>query len=258
MNAHYAIARTHGMHSARDGLPWRHDPQPRLAVAAESGMEVIWDLNHFDPPPDPVGHAAQCAATADPNRPFWICPVNEPMLYPMLAGMPWEHACDLARTLVHVARDNHPDVRVLSTDPLTGIGNKQFAATDRLVHEGLVDVVGVNYYPHTARTSLFKVLVKTWKRYEKPILLSETSWHDGHPVHHGRHPGFNKAAWFHHIQAEVAAAHKVGVLVAGVCWYPVVDCPPWQRPNSRNRWSHGLIRKDISLDPHLAAALVQR
>ncbi len=255
MGAHYTAVRAHGMHTARDGLPWRHDPAARLRVAAEAGLQVIWDLNHYDPPPDPIEHARRCASAADRRQPFWICPVNEPLLYPALTGMSWEAAVQLALTMVRVARDHHPDVRVLSTDPITGIGERQFAATDALVGAGVVDVVGVNYYPHTARTALRKVLLKTWRRYGKPILVSETSWHDGHPVHHRRHPGFNKADWFCHVSAELAAAEAQGVEVVGLCWYPVVDCSPWQRPRSRNRWSHGLIRKDGGFDPALSAVL---
>jgi hypothetical protein len=258
MSDHFALATNHGLTTARDGLPWRHDPAERLATASRFGMEVIWDLNHFDPPPDPVDHARRCASAADPKRPFWICPVNEPMLYPMLAGMPWEAAVDLAITLVRVARDHHPDVRVLSTDPITGVGERQYAATDRLVAAGMVDVIGLNYYPHTARTALSKALGKTWRRYGKPLLVSETSWHDGHREHHRRHPGFDKGAWLRHIEGEVAEAEAKGAEIAGICWYPIVDCPPWQRPRARHRWSHGLIRADLSLDLALSAELRRR
>jgi len=257
MDQHYRIALDHGMTTVRDGLPWRHDPAPRLAAAFRAGMQVIWDLNHYDPPPDAVGHARRCVAAADHSKPLWLCPVNEPMIYPILAGMSWEHATDLAITMARVARDHHPMVKLVSTDPITGIGEKQFAATDRLVDAGCVDVVGVNYYPHTARTSLVKVLLKTWKRYGKPILLSETSWHDGHREHHRRHPGFNKGAWLRHMLNDIAAAQATGVEVAGLCWYPIVDCPPWQHPRSRNRWSHGLIRADLSVDPALSATLIE-
>lgn len=255
MSEHYQTALHHGLKTARDGLPWRHDPAARIAVAAEANLQVIWDLNHYDPPPDPIAHAQRCASAANPRTPFWICPVNEPMVFPMLTGMPWEAATDLAITMVRVAKDHHPDVRVLTTDPITGIGERQFAATDRLVHTGLVDVVGVNYYPHTARTSLFKVLLKTWRRYGKPILVAETSWHDGHPIHHRRHPGFNKGHWLGYMQDQIAAATAQGVEIAGLCWYPIIDCPPWQRPRSHSRWSHGLIRKDGSVDPALSDAL---
>ena len=256
MGRHYGIATDHGITTARDGLPWRHDPAARFAVAAKAGMQVIWDLNHYDPPPDPVSHAQRCATVADQSKPLWLCLVNEPMIYPMLAGMSWEAATDLAITMARVARDHHPTVKLLSTDPITGIGERQFAATDRLVAAGCVDVVGVNYYPHTARTSLLKVLLKTWKRYDKPILVSETSWHDGHRDHHRRHPGFNKGAWLRHMLGDIAEAQAKGVEVAGLCWYPIVDCPPWQHPRSRNRWSHGLIRADLSVDPALSSALM--
>lgn len=57
MDAHYAIAAEHGLTTARDGLPWRHAPEPRLAAAKKAGVQTIWDLNHYDPPPDPIVHA---------------------------------------------------------------------------------------------------------------------------------------------------------------------------------------------------------
>ena len=151
--------------------------------------------------------------------------------------MPKAAAIAMAVTMARVARDHHPDVRILTTDPITGIGERQFDCTDALVSAGFVDMVGVNYYPHSARTALSKVLLKTWRRYRKPVLVAETSWHDGHRHHHRRYPGFNKAAWFQHIADEVAAAEAAGAEIAGICWYPIVDCPPWERPRSRSRWS---------------------
>jgi hypothetical protein len=169
--------------------------------------------------------------------------------------MPEHEAVRLAIDMVRVAKDHHPDVRVLTTDPITGIGDRQFAATDALVRAGFVEVVGVNYYPHTARTSLAKVLTKTAKRYGLPIMLAETSWHDGHREHHRRHPGWTKGDWLRHTRDEIAVAQQKGANVVGLCWYPVVDCPPWNHPRSRRRWAHGLIRDDLSVDPALAAAL---
>lgn len=255
MTAHYAVARAHGLLRARDGLPWRHDPAARLRTAREAGMAAIWDLSHFDPPPDPVAHARRAAESADPDAPFWICPVNEPALYPRLCGMAREDAVRLAVTMARVARDHHPDVRILTTDPIVGIGERQYAATDALAAAGCADVVGVNYFPHTARTALRKVLLKTARRYGLPVMVGETSWHDGHPAHHRLHPGWTKGDWLRHVLDETEAARAKGAVVAGVCWYPVVDSPPWQHPRSRRRWSHGLIREDLGVDGHLAAAL---
>ena len=258
MRAHYEIVQRHGLVGARDGLPWRHDPTARIGTARDAGMDVIWDLNHFDPPDDPVAHARRVAGAADPGRPFWICPVNEPSIYPMLCGMPREDAVRLALTMTAVVRDHHPDVRVLATDPITGIGERQFEAMDALVATGMVDIVGVNYYPHNARTSLLKVLNKVARRYRKPIMVAETSWHDGHPAHRRMHPGWTKGDWLRHVLDQVAAAEAKGADIVGVCWYPVIDSPPWDRPRSRQRWSHGLIRQDCSVDEHLALALAER
>lgn len=255
MAAHYAAARRHGLSRARDGLPWRHDPVARIRTARAAGVDVVWDLSHFDPPPDPVGHAKRVGMSADPAGPLWICPVNEPSLYPRLCGMPEHEAVRLAITMIQVVKDHHPEVRVLTTDPITGIGDRQFRATDALVGTGLVDVVGVNYYPHTARTRLAKVLAKTARRYAKPILVAETSWHDGHPAHRRLHPGWTKGDWLRHVAGEIEGAMENGAEVTGLCWYPFVDCPPWNHPRSRRRWSHGLIRDDLSVDVHLADAL---
>jgi beta-glucosidase/6-phospho-beta-glucosidase/beta-galactosidase len=97
---------------------------------------------------------------------------------------------------------------------------------------------------HTARPSLVKVLLATWRRYRKPMMVSETSWHDGHPVHHRRYPGLNKGTWLRHLTEQVEIARFHGAKVVGICWYPIVDCSPWHATQSRNRWSHGLIRKD--------------
>jgi hypothetical protein len=258
MAQHLAISRDHGMTTVRDGLVPGHAVTPRLEAARRTGIQAIWDLSHFHRNADPVRCArlaAQAALQVMSADRLWLCPVNEPSLYPFIAGMPRHEAIDMAVTMARVARDHHPDVGILTNDPITGIGERQFEATDAIVSAVDVDVVGVNYYPHTARTRLAKVLVKTWRRYAKPIMVSETSWHDGHPVHHRRYPGFGKATWLRHVLDEVETARQAGVVIVGVCWYPVIDCPPWDRPRARRRWSHGLIRSDLSVDPALSAEL---
>ncbi len=255
---HYRIAREHRMTTVRDGLVPGHHVVERLAAARRAGVEAIWDLSHYHRNQDPVRCARIAAEAAlavnGPGR-LWLCPVNEPSLYPSIAGMPRHEAIDMAVTMACVARDHHPDVGILTNDPITGVGDRQFEATDAIVSAVHVDVVGVNYYPHTARTSLVKVLMATWRRYRKPIMVSETSWHDGHPVHHRRYPGLNKGTWLRHVSEQVDIARFHGADVVGICWYPIVDCPPWHAPQSRSRWSHGLIRKDLSVDPWLSAEL---
>lgn len=261
MLRHLQIARDHGMATVRDGLVPGHRVADRLKAARSAGVQAIWDLSHYHRNLDPGRCAritAEAALAVSGSERLWLCPVNEPSLYPRMAGMPREAAVEMAITMARVARDHHPDVGILTNDPITGIGERQFEATDAIVSAVKVDVIGVNYYPHTARTALSKVLLKTWRRYCRPIMVSETSWHDGHPVHHRRHPGFHKGAWLGHVVDEVDRARERGAEIAGICWYPIIDCPPWHRPRSHRRWSHGLIRRDLSLDPALSAALMDR
>ena len=258
MADHFRIARDHGMVTVRDGLVPGHDIGDRLRVAHAAGVEAIWDLSHYHRNHDPAHWARSVAEEAlaiNGHDRLWLCPVNEPSLYPHIAGLPRHEAVDMAILMARVARDHHPDVSILTTDPIIGIGNRQFEATDAIVSAVHVDVVGVNYYPHTARTALSKVLLKTWRRYGKPVMVSETSWHDGHPVHHHRYPGFHKGAWLRHVLEEMEIARRRGADVQGLCWYPVIDCPPWHAPRSHHRWSHGLIRADLSVDPSLSDAL---
>jgi hypothetical protein len=259
MGTHFEIVKAHGMRAVRDGLTPGHDTAERLRTARDYGLDAIWDLSHFHRIDDPLAHArdvARAALSVCGSARLWLCPVNEPSLYPRLAGLSRDHAIDMAVTMADEVRSLHPNVGILVNDPITGIGERQYAATDAVIARTEVDIVGVNYYPHTARAPLSKVLAKTWRRYGKPVMVSETSWHDGHPVHHRRHPGFDKGAWLRHVMSEVEIARGRGVQIAGTCWYPVVDCPPWHAPRARHRWSHGLIRNDLGVDPHLSAALL--
>ncbi len=258
MADHYRIVRDHGVLTVRDGLVPGYRAVDRLVAARDAGIQAIWDLSHYHRNQDPARCAriaAEAGLMANGPEKLWLCPVNEPSLYPMIARMPRHDAIEMAITMAKVARDYHPDVGILTNDPITGIGERQFEATDAIVGAIDVDVIGVNYYPHTARTSLSKVLLRTWRRYRKPIIVSETSWHDGHPVHHHRYPGLHKGGWLRHVLHQVNVARFHGAAVEGVCWYPIVDCPPWHAPYSPSRWSHGLIRRDLSVDPSLSAEL---
>ncbi|MDH2329056.1 glycosyl hydrolase 53 family protein [Cereibacter sp. SYSU M97828] len=257
MAEHLRIAREHGLLTIRDGLVPGHNAVERLKAAHHAGVQAIWDLSHYHHNQDPARCArivAEAVLAIAVKERLWLCPVNEPALYPLIAGLAEHEAVEMAITMARVARDHHPDVGILTNDPITGIGERQFAATDAIVSAIDVDVVGVNYYPHTARTTLSKVLIKTWRRYGKPVMVSETSWHDGHPVHHRRYPGFHKGHWLRHVLDEVEIAKARRVKIAGVCWYPIIDCPPWHAPRSRTRWSHGLIRSDLTVDPALSGA----
>ena len=142
--------------------------------------------------------------------------------------------------LVHiVAPANEPGLEAVAAAERA----HQFDAWDMLagrLHPELgggpeyLDIVGVNYYPPNQwecgsnarldwhlkdprRRSLADLLDQAWRRYGRPIALSETS-----------HLGSAKAPWLAHIVAETGAALRAGVPVEGICLYPAVDRPDWE------------------------------
>ncbi len=68
------------------------------------------------------------------------------------------------------------------------------------------------------RRPLRELLGQAWERYGRPLILAETS-----------HFGIGRARWLDDVGAEVAASLAGGVPVEGVCLYPVVDRPDWDR-----------------------------
>ena len=99
----------------------------------------------------------------------------------------------------------------------------------------LVDVVGLNFYPHNQwyfegptipmghheYRPLADMLVEMAKRYQKPIFLSETGAE-----------GSAKPSWLHYVCNEVREAMSRGADVRGICWYPITAYPGWD--NSRH------------------------
>jgi beta-glucosidase/6-phospho-beta-glucosidase/beta-galactosidase len=108
----------------------------------------------------------------------------------------------------------------------------------------LLDIVGVNYYwtnqwqigsargasgvaPPLAdddlrRKSLAELLVDVAQRYDRDIVVTETS-----------HFGHGRATWIRTIGNEVRAALAAGVPLKGVCFYPIMGMWDWHEPN---RW----------------------
>ena len=120
--------------------------------------------------------------------------------------------------------------------------NAQFQAWDmlcgRLAPElggapHYLDLIGANYYhdnqwelPTMARLHwhlgdrrrkpLHQMLSELHQRYQRPVLLSETS-----------HVGSGRGAWITDIAAQVAQAQLRGAELCGVCLYPIIDRPHW-------------------------------
>ena len=171
MRKHYANALSLGARVARDGLPWRHDPAERIA-AIPPGMRVIWDLCHLDPPEQPELHAIRCARALGTGAS--VLEVNEPSMWPRLCRRSQAAAIATAKRMMSVVALEMA-ARFYTCDPMHGLEEREFAATDELVAGGHVAVVGVNYYPHDARVPLREVLAKAWRRYNLPLALTETS-----------------------------------------------------------------------------------
>lgn len=239
MARHYAHAQALGVTVARDGLPWRHDNAARVA-AVPPGMRVIWDLSHFDPPPQREAHAIRCAKAlhaAGLPGPAHVIAVNEPSIWPLLCRRPKREAIAAAKRMMTAFGLVH-EARFYTCDPFHNLHEATFAATDALVATGWVSVVGVNYYPHDATVPLVEVLRAVHARYCLPLAITETSWHLGHRRANKRFPwiGDCQANWLRHVQDEVAAS---GVPVEGICWYPWLDQPVWGRRGTRQRWPCG-------------------
>lgn len=98
-----------------------------------------------------------------------------------------------------------------------------------------LDIVGFNYYynnqwildPHRVigwndpvpdpdYKSLFKLVSELYDRYNRPLVLSETS-----------HPGIDRPLWVRHISEEIKTLNAFQVPIWGICWYPIIDRPDW-------------------------------
>lgn len=96
--------------------------------------------------------------------------------------------------------------------------------------ETMIDVVGVNYYPHNQwrpleppvtvaaaeQTPLTTLLREAAAHYRRPLLLAETGCE-----------GDDRAPWLEMVLAQCAQAGAAGVRLLGVCLYPILDHPGW-------------------------------
>lgn len=104
-----------------------------------------------------------------------------------------------------------------------------------------LDLIGINHYHNgqwevvterrlhwhlrdPRRRPLSRLLYGVWRRYRRPILISETS-----------HIGVGRAEWLDEVATEVQLALAEGVPVHGLCLYPIFDRPDWER---EDHWHH--------------------
>ncbi|MEO6287626.1 MAG: amine oxidase [Dyadobacter sp.] len=169
-------------------------------------------------------------------------------------------------------------VRIVTTEPLVNMvpglfptdeelalaqveNEQQFQAIDMLCGRicpelggsgDLVDVLGYNYYYNNQWTidshevlgwndpvhdprwrPLADLLESAYYRYGKPIILSETS-----------HPKEDRPLWIEMITSQCAELIDRNVPLLGVCIYPIIDRPDWDRLDV---WHHsGVWDTDFS------------
>ncbi|MCL6679627.1 hypothetical protein LZ519_09920 [Sphingomonas sp. RG327] len=146
-----------------------------------------------------------------------------------------------AEPLIHVAPHNRRPATVRAAkenlggmyqayDWILGMAEPQLGGDP-----SLIDVIGVNYYPHNQwyfkgptipmghheYRPLSDMLVDMAKRYGKPLTISETGAE-----------GSGRPAWLHYICDEVREAQRRGTRIEGICLYPITAYPGWD--NSRH------------------------
>jgi beta-glucosidase/6-phospho-beta-glucosidase/beta-galactosidase len=140
--------------------------------------------------------------------------------------------------LAHIAASER-ESQFLAWDMLAGLREPELGGALRYL-----DILGLNYYhsnqwehpteqaearlrwedmPRDIRWEpLHRLLSNVSHRYQRPILISETS-----------HFGEGRGAWIEEIAQEIALAHKSGVPIEGICVYPILDRPDW---DDLNHW----------------------
>jgi len=93
-----------------------------------------------------------------------------------------------------------------------------------------------NLDPDPRWRGLSSLLMEAYNRYEKPILLSETS-----------HSGEHRPNWIEMITQECTKALDFGVPLMGICLYPIIDRPDWDHLQN---WHHSGLWDTDSSDPH--------
>lgn len=206
------------------------------------------------------------------KRPPILCPLNEinflawaveveyfPRVGPKEMGWFKRQLVRSAISAATAIRDRWPEATLVWAEPLVHIAPRSRRRADVRAAEGprqgqfeaydwitgraapefggdpsLVDLIGLNFYPHNQfyhggstipmghheYCSLSEMLLEVTARYGKPIYISETGAE-----------GSGKASWLHYVCNEVRHAVDCGAPIEGICWYPITAYPGWD--NSR-------------------------
>lgn len=167
--------------------------------------------------------------------------------------------CRAAIRAIDAIRGELPEARIINVDPICRVvapspeleseadrfnQGAVFESLDMIsgrLHPELggslrrLDVIGINYYwtnqwelgraeeplsmDDPRLTSVGDLIRDVWRRYGRPMIISETSH-----VEHMRGP------WLRYIVEEVEAVRAEGIPLQGICLYPVLGMPEWHEP----------------------------
>ena len=165
------------------------------------------------------------------------------------------HLCKAAILGIKKIKNIDPESCIILVEPLVKIhssnsddinfaidlNENQFQAMDIIAgrmcpelggSEEFLEILGFNYYwncqwkvsgepldwpdKEQRRIPFSELLLLAYKRYQKPIFVSETG-----------HFGSGRVEWVEEITEECLLAKKKGVDLRGICIYPVTDRPDW-------------------------------
>lgn len=187
----------------------------------------------------------------------------------------WEVKYNIMRAYIEgieAIKEIDDNTRILTTEPLVNMVPPLNATTDQLAeaarnHESqfevldmlsgricpelrgkpeYLDIIGCNYYYNNQWINntceflrwanedndprwkpLSELITHLYERYQRPIVLTETS-----------HPLEDRPNWLNFVTDECKRAIDTGVPLWGICWYPIIDRPDWDRLTP---WHHAGI-----------------
>jgi len=268
-----------------------------MRAGANSGMQQIWDICHFGFPDDitplhphfPKRFAALCRAfvrfyrSIDRESILIVTPINEVSFLSWLGGdacgtapycvrQGWEVKYHLMRAYIQAViamREEDPDIRILTTEPLVHVippadatyeqrlaaerlREDQFQAIDMLCGRicpelggspDYADMLGFNFYHNNqwcidAPGSLAWCNTSRhpeWRGLSDLLKAAYIRYDKPMVLTETSHSGEDRPHWIEYIAAECASVIEAGIPLWGICLYPIIDRPDWDFPNC---WHH--------------------
>jgi beta-glucosidase/6-phospho-beta-glucosidase/beta-galactosidase len=161
--------------------------------------------------------------------------------------------CSASIAAINKIRTSVPNAIIMAVEPMIKVHARspeelpaafefdeaQFESVDMLLGKtdpdlggshSLIDILGVNHYPHSqwyvdrstvswqgqSWTPISTLLARVYRRYQIPLLLSETG-SEGH----------QRADWLEYVLSQCAIARHQNIPVEGVCLYPILSHIAW-------------------------------